>query len=155
MAFFELRNAKDMLDKSFREYERLQNDFTIDNVFNYFVTAYHVKDYLEKCNPELDAQIKSLYGEQDFLDCNSVCNKGKHFKLEHANKDKQEKTPKPNPDAIIWSGAIGGAPLNAMAINDSDKWILVFAEDSRQIDIKYLAERILEKLNKFFKENKI
>ncbi len=37
-----------MFEKAEREHQRLQNEFTIDNVFNFFVTAHHIKDYVEK-----------------------------------------------------------------------------------------------------------
>jgi len=35
-----------MLSKVRRELARLRDDVNIDTVFNFFVTAYHVQDYL-------------------------------------------------------------------------------------------------------------
>jgi hypothetical protein len=48
MGFFELRTPADMLRKAERELSRFQSEFNIDNLFNFFVTAYHVQDYIEK-----------------------------------------------------------------------------------------------------------
>ena len=57
MGFFDFGTAKDMLDKAKREFKRLENaappdeipsdDFK-DHVYNFFVTGYHITDYLDK-----------------------------------------------------------------------------------------------------------
>lgn len=58
-SFFELRTPRDMLEKAERELQRLRADFTIDNLFNFFVTAYHIRDYVQEATTvpqsELDA----------------------------------------------------------------------------------------------------
>lgn len=43
MAYFELRTPRDMLEKAEWELQRFRDDRTIDNLFNFFVTAYHVE----------------------------------------------------------------------------------------------------------------
>ena len=42
MSFFELRTPRDLLEKAHREHDRLTCAFNIDNVFNFFVTAFHI-----------------------------------------------------------------------------------------------------------------
>jgi hypothetical protein len=48
VTFLELRTRRDMLMKAKREHSRLKTIFDIDNVFNFFVTANHIRDYIEK-----------------------------------------------------------------------------------------------------------
>lgn len=44
--FFELKSPRDMLEKARREFSRLRSDLNTDNVFNFFVTIHHIKDYV-------------------------------------------------------------------------------------------------------------
>lgn len=37
-----------MLEKARREHARMSSSFDIDHVFNFFVTANHIRDYVEK-----------------------------------------------------------------------------------------------------------
>jgi hypothetical protein len=48
MSFLTLATARDIFEKAKREYSRMLSDPNIDNVFNFFVTAYHIRDYIEK-----------------------------------------------------------------------------------------------------------
>lgn len=138
MAFFELRTPRDMLEKAKREYAKLQQQWDIDNVFNFFVTAWHIKDYIEGTEAVENTVLADFLADQDIKDCNYLCNKGKHLKLRNAT----------NHISTIWNGCLNGAPLNAIEINGNDKWILINGD--REVDTKWLAERVLAKWEKFF-----
>lgn len=138
MALFELRTPRDMLDKARREYQRLTERFDIDNLFNFFVTAYHVSDYIRKTGVVAQVVLETFLQDQDIKDCRDLCDKGKHLAL----------SKRPNPTTHVWSGCINGAPINALPINGGDKWVL-FTGD-RTVDVEWLAERVLRKWETFF-----
>lgn len=86
MGFFELGTPKDMLEKARRELARLEADVSIDHVFNFFVTAFHIADYLDE---RLRKKVrKKLW----FKHCGDAGNKAKHMKLTRDRPD--PKTPK-------------------------------------------------------------
>ena len=138
MTFFELRTPRDMLEKAKREYNRLRQQFNIDNVFNFFVTAYHIHDYVLKTNAVPQVDLEQFAKDQDIRDCRDLCDKGKHLRL-----DKRA-----DPSTIIWNGTIGGAPIGALPIGGGDKWVLF--SGNREVDIEWLAERVLSKWESFF-----
>ena len=136
--YFELRAPRDMLEKAKREHERLTENFNIDNVFNYFVTAYHIQDYFDEKSVIKD-EVKIFLKDQDLEDCKDLCNKGKHLALSRG---------RPDPRTQIMRGFINGAPLNTMSINAGKKWIMHL--DNRIVDIELLANRVLVKWDDFF-----
>lgn len=73
--FFELQSPRDMLNKAKREFARLKTDLNTDNVFNFFVTAHHIKDYAK------DYRIPESQFPRgvDFRLCRDLCNMGKHL----------------------------------------------------------------------------
>ena len=101
MAFFELANPRDMFQKAERELQRLQTDFTIDNVFNFFVTAYHIQDYVRTTSSVPQVDLEAFLKDVDLQDCRDLCDKGKHVRL----------TKRADPTTAAWSGAISGAPM--------------------------------------------
>ncbi len=137
MAFFELSTPRDMLEKAKREHAALEQRFDIDNIFNFFVTAHHVEDYIRKTKSLEKAVVDTFVEGQDLKDCRDLCDKGKHLQL----------TKRKDPLTTIWSGCLNGAPLNELAINGDDKWVLINGD--REVDVKWLAERVLTKWEKF------
>jgi hypothetical protein len=55
--------------------------FNIDNVFNFFVTAYHIQDYICKTGVVPQPALDAFLGDQDILDARDLCDKGKHLRL--------------------------------------------------------------------------
>lgn len=147
MAYFELKTPRDMLEKARREYQRLEEQFNIDNVFNFFVTAYHIIDYIKvpinekKTNAVKQIDIDTFLSDRDIQDCHDLCDKGKHLKL--------DKNGRQNPVTRIQKGYLNAAPLNTLTVNGGDKW--VFSINDRTVDIKPLAKRVLTKWEDFFK----
>jgi hypothetical protein len=45
--FFEISSPRHMLEKAKREFARMKAELNTDTIFNFFVTIYHVKDYVE------------------------------------------------------------------------------------------------------------
>ncbi|MCK9398303.1 MAG: hypothetical protein M0Q44_22295 [Methylobacter sp.] len=138
MAFLELRTPRDMLNKAEREYERLRTNFNIDNVFNYFVTANHIRDYIMKTDSAKQVLIDSFFTDQDMKDCRDLCDKAKHLKL----------TKRLDPQTHKWSGCIGGAPIGVLPIGGDGEWELW--SNDRVVNIEQLAERVLTKWREFF-----
>lgn len=138
MALFELRTPHDMLEKARREHKRLTEHFDTDNLFNFFVTAYHISDYIRKTNVVSQTVIDTFLQDQDIKYCRDLCDKGKHLTL----------TKRPDPATQIWSGCLGGAPLGALPLGGGNKWVLVTAD--REVDIEQLAEQVLLKWEEFF-----
>lgn len=138
MAFFELRAPRDMLDKARREYQRLSERFDIDNLFNFVVTAYHISDYIRKTGAVAQGVLDTFLQDQDIKDCRDLCDKGKHLVL----------TKRSDPTTHVWSGYVGGAPIGMLPIGGGGKWVL-FTGD-REVDVEWLAERVLTKWGAFF-----
>ena len=126
-----------MFLKAEREYQRLQSEFTMDNVFNFFVTAHHIKDYVEKATAVPQKTLEIFLSDTDLKDCRDLCDKGKHLRLTHRD----------DPTTVMWDGTIGGAPLNELPIGSGDKWVLFSAD--REIDVLWLAERVITKWSTF------
>ena len=101
MGFFELGTAEKMLEKAKRELARLEDDVSIDPVFNFFVTAYHIVDTLPK-------KLKADVLKEDLIQrCADACNKAKHMKLDPLKQPKKHRrqdvtTPKHHHRCIVW-----------------------------------------------------
>lgn len=141
MPFFELSQPRDMLDKTRREYQRLSSQFDIDNLFNYFVTAYHIQDYIRATKAVSQEALDTLLQDPNIKDCQSACNLGKHLKLTRVIE----------PTTRVLSGSLNGAPIGGLAINDGERWVLSF--DSREVDVALLAKNVLQKWEEFFTVN--
>ncbi len=131
-----------MLEKARREHLRLSTQLNIDNLFNFFVTAYHIQDYIKTSKAMTDvADLNSLLETPDMRACRAICNQGKHLELE-------SKRGQTNPRSHIWHGCFGGAPFNRMPFNSGPEWV-VFV-DNREIDVRRLADRVLTMWEDFF-----
>jgi hypothetical protein len=140
MAYFELRTPRDMLEKARREHQRLLKHFNIDNVFNFFVTAYHIRDYIIETKAVRQVYLERFLKDQDLKDCHDLCDKAKHLVLKK----------RPNPSAHIWSGEFGGAPLGVLPFGGDGEWVLSI--DGRDVDVELLADRVMRKWDIFFSE---
>lgn len=146
MSFFEIRSPADMLNKARRELARIESEVSIDHVYNFFVTAYHVLDYLDdaKCAPR--EALEELRGEMLIQRCGDVCNKAKHVRL---------KRKRPDPTPLLWSGGINGAPINTIALNGGDERWILWADDNEYMEVESFARATVAKLENFFTEHKI
>ena len=148
--FFSLDTARAVFDKAAREYERLRATPSTDNVFNFFVTAYHVGDYLRADNQVAPDEIKALLNEPDMQRCAHVCNQGKHAVL-----TQREFKNRPSPVAAVESGAIGMSAINSHAINGAPPISLYYPDTQERVDILPLADRVMDRLAQFFADHKL
>jgi hypothetical protein len=107
----------------------------------FFVTAFHIRDYILKTNAVPKDIVNQFLQDVDLKDCRDLCDKGKHLRL----------TQRTDPSVAILEGTLGGAPLGAVVMGGDDVWMLF--SGNREVDIKWLAERVLEKWERFFATN--
>lgn len=103
---FELDSPRDLLAKARREQVRLREAIVTQNrtqiadaIFNFAVTAYHVKDWLKKSasgsyRPK-DVE-KHLFSVPVLRICREICNASKHRGLDEPAKDTQAVTASAN-----------------------------------------------------------
>jgi len=132
-----------MLEKTKREHARMHANFDIDHVFNFFVSAYHISDYIKKTDAAPQINIDTFLRDADMHACRDLCNIGKHMHLTHRT----------DPQTIIWSGCLDGAPLGELMLDGGEKWV-VFIGD-KQFDVESLAERVLIKWEAFFVQHSL
>ena len=132
-------SSTDMLSKARRELARLHNDVNIDTVFNFFVTAYHVQDYLRADAPKED--VDTLLTDPDIVVCRSICNQGKHLKVDRKASPVGAKV-------SGRSGVVGIGVVGEMVVGAGILWDLTY--DGTSHNPISLAERVLAKLEEFF-----
>ena len=141
MSYFELRSPRDMLGKAERELARLQGDRTIDNIYNFFVTAYHVQDSVKAAQAVPAEALRAFLRDEDLRDCRAMCHKGKHFHL----------SGHPNAVTDIVDSSFGGASFGEVCYGEDDVRTLMY--DGRVVDIESLPGRVIEKWRRFFSEH--
>ena len=142
--FFAIRDHRDMLAKAEREFVRMRADLNTDTLFNFFVTEYHVIDYV-KASAIPVTIIDKMYADPDFKMCRFICNKGKHLELTKEDKDAQF--------FRGYSGAMNSAPINSTPLNGGtpDRFVV----DGRNVDVFRLGQDMIVKWNEFFVTNGI
>jgi len=143
--FFGISNPRYMLEKAKREFGNMKSHISTDSIFNFFITAYHVKDWVKIQYPTLEPKCKTFLADPDLQMCEYICVKGKHLIA----------TWKPYPfDTQHSKGAVfGEAMFGEVAFGESESYSLIV--DGREIDIIALAQRLLAKWEGFFKDNDI
>jgi hypothetical protein len=54
-----------------------------DEVFDFSVTAYHVRDWVKSLHPHLESHVVSLFSSNRMLQaCRDIANSNKHFELD-------------------------------------------------------------------------
>jgi hypothetical protein len=113
----------------------------VDSVFNFFVTAYHVKDYLLASNPSNRPAVEALYADPDLLACQAICNQGKHLKVDRRARPVGQKL-------SGRSGLVGVGTIGQMMVGASEEWDLTW--DGVPIDPIRLGECVLARLEAYF-----
>jgi hypothetical protein len=135
--FFELKTPRDMLNKAGREHARLVHNTDIDNVFNFFVTAYHVCDYVRVCHPGLQSAVNVLVADHDIADCRALCANAKHLRV----------TKLLQPSSHVVSSGNGAGSGDETSVADDTWWIEI---GKRKVEVRELAQRVVDKLDAFF-----
>ena len=127
--FFELQSARDMLNKARREFSRLQSDLCTDNVFNFFVTAHHIKDYAkDEGIPESE-----FLNVADFQLCRKICNMAKHL----ADHGKYKDNTFTAQSVTLWDEGLWDDGL-------WDGKEAIFFFEGSLLDILQIAERVIK-----------
>ena len=130
-----------MLNKAERELARVRQEFSIDNVFNFFVTAYHIQDYIRVTGAVPQLALDSFLQDPDIHACHDLCDKGKHLKL----------TKRPDPATHIADGCFSGAAFGELAIGEGERWSLLY--NDRGVDVHSLPERVIRKWREFLEQH--
>jgi hypothetical protein len=132
--FFALQSPRDMLEKARREFSRLKNDLSTDNVFNFFVTVHHIKDYAKVSGVPDD----QLPGGGDFQLCRIMCNLAKHLADHGKYKDNKFSLE----SIMLWDEGLW----------DESLWegkLATFYLEGKQVDILEIAERVINDWDAF------
>jgi hypothetical protein len=143
MSTLELKTPRDILEKAKRELIRLKAELNVDNVFNFFVTAYHIQDYIKNSKSAPQANLDAFIKGSEIQLCKDMCNQGKHLKLSN----------KKNLNTTHLSGTFGGAPFGALPFNSSGMWLVM--SDNQAMEVEILANNVIKKWEEFFKDNNI
>jgi hypothetical protein len=133
-----------MLEKAKREFEKMRLDLNTDNIFNFFVTAYHIMDYVKAQVTADQEAIGKMCNDPDFKMCNFICNKGKHLKLakEEANL------------TVYFRGATyKGFRYKAHRYKEGPSYYLLAG--SQRINLLELGGRLLQKWEEFLSESSV
>lgn len=139
-AFFEISSPRDLLEKAKRDYAKMKADTSTDTIFNFFVTTYHVKDYVQALGTVPKSAIDGLYDDPDFKMCQFLCNKGKHIKLRSPYEAKHE--------AAVAGGVLGSFVLGVDKLGGPERFVVL--DGGKEVDTVDLGAKLLEKLGAFF-----
>jgi len=141
-AFFELRTPRDILEKATRDYAKMEAETSTDTIFNFFVTTYHVVDYVKALDTVPLSAIEQLYNDPDFKMCQFLCNKGKHIKL------RQESLFEAKYEAAIAGGRLDSFVLGADVLGGAERFVVL--DGGKEVDTVGLGKKLLQKWGAFF-----
>jgi len=146
-AFFEIGSPRDLLEKAKRDYAKMKAGTSTDTIFNFFVTAYHVVDYVKALGAVPESTISNLYDDPDFKMCQFLCNKGKHIKL------RQSHTYQAKHEAAVAGGTLGSFVLGSDVLGGPERFIVL--DGASEVDTGELGARLIRKWETFFSTNGI
>ena len=151
--FFEDKTPRQKLAKAKREFQKLQTDLTSDNIYNFFVTAYHILDSVKVTLGVPDKTCRELCSHPDFKDlclnsdfkkCRYICDKEKHIVLKRGDEFKTYR----RPAAVFGQVGFNEAPYNA-------KPAYFVIDNNEQVDALELGQRIIDLWENFFVKHNI
>ena len=143
--FFEFETPRQLLEKAEHEFQRLIDDVTSDNVFNFFVSAYHIVDRIKEIDSIPPKDIRDLNSNPDFRKCRYICLKSKHLKL---NKGDDEFDTHRRP-AAIWGDAVWGESMW-----DTGRAYFIIEKNER-VDVLELGQRVINLWESFLNQHHI
>jgi len=144
--FFENRTPRQRLGQAKREFQKLQNDLTNDNISHFFVAAYHIIDSIEIIGTVPDEDIRELRSNPDFRKCRYVCNKIKHPVLTKSPDDEFKTYRRP-------AAICGQIRFNEVPCNSTLAYFII--DENEQVGVLELGQRIIDLWEKFFSEHNI
>jgi hypothetical protein len=147
-SFFEISHPRHLFNKAQRDFDKMKANVNTDTVFNFFVTAYHIKDYVKTERNDLTDVIEKVLREDEDLGwCDYLCQKGKHLKVD-AERLKGRPT---LGTKCVGSSVLGKAILGEAVLGSMGRTILL--ADGKPIDVVAIGQRVLEKWRRFLEEN--
>jgi hypothetical protein len=147
--FFGIENPGDYLAKLEREYARFKSEPECDHpdhIFNFMVTAHALLEYVVKLAPQHSNAVGQLAGTGPMQLCRDIGNRSKHVTLTRNNRL--------NPESYEESGAIGGAPINAVPINGGSRWKVGYPGRD-WFDAEEVVDQVMFGWRSFFQQNNI
>lgn len=143
MSFFGINSPRAMLDKAEWNYAQFKADPTIYRLADFFISAHHIQDYMEKDQPDTKAPpwLRAFTDQQDIKDCRDLCDVSKHYKLTNRGRV--------TPETFTLTGEVCGAEIGVLEIGAGDKWVMTTA-GNREIDVIWLADRVMQKWRELF-----
>ncbi|OAE52894.1 hypothetical protein A7J71_18180 [Achromobacter insolitus] len=151
--FFGLHSAYDLLNKLGRDWNKLEASTNPDTLFNFFVTAWSIHDWVKEERPDLVDALNTIYGSTGPLFyCREIGNKAKHFRLRNNRTNEH-----PDPTSTIASvGAFASQGLNDVDVNGGRlQWQLYYADRLVIEDAVAYALSSVHELVDFFKRHGI
>lgn len=140
--FFEIVSPRDLLEKAKRDYEKIKIDTSTDTIFNFFVTAYHIVDYVRALGTVAQTEIDKLYLDTDFRMCQFLCNKGKHIQLRGNEPYEAKHVP------AIQGGVLGSFVLGVDRLGGPEKFVIV--DGTQEFDVIKVGNNLIMKWEDFF-----
>ncbi len=138
-----ISSPADMLKKSRHELENMRHELNGDTVFNFFVTIYHIIDYVAPVAPK--NEVKRMRDDPDFQMARFLCFRQKHFTLEPQYRKKTSE---------ILMGARSGIARSG-AVRSAEPVRLRLYCDEKEVRLIELADRLITKWEEFFTKNGI
>jgi len=145
--FFGLNNARDLLNKLGRDFEKLEDQPNVDSLFNFFVTAGSIKDWILVERPELKDRVDDLYNGR-LLYCLEIGNKAKHLVLTKS----RGRVGLPDPVTTVSDlSTLNGTAINDVAVGSTAYgWSLGYGEETHVPDLLEYAKEVVYTLVDFF-----
>jgi hypothetical protein len=144
--YFEITSPRDLLAKAKRDYERMKADLSTDTILNFFVTTYHIVDYVKALGTVTNPQIEQLYADPDFKMCQFLCNKGKHIKLRDGDIYEAKHDP------AIPGGILSTFVFDYDKLGGPERFIVV--DGIKEVDVVELGARLIQKWETFFGDHR-
>ena len=146
-----LKTPRDMLSKLHRERTRLDEEVNPDNLFNFVVTGYHIKDWI-KNDPSVPQAAKddlaSIRSNPFLGACRDVANASKHFTLDKGYKGQvAAKT------SATSGWGIGGYGKGPYGVGEYS--IVVVLTDGQRFDARELAQGVIGLWEAFFAKHSL
>ena len=140
--FFEIASPRDLLAKAKRDYEKMKIDTSTDTIFNFFVTAYHIVDYVKALGTVPQTAIDTLYSDTDFRMCQFLCKKGKHIQLRGNEPYEAKHVP------AIQGGILGSFILGYDILGRTETFVIV--DGTQELDVVKIGDDLIKKREDFF-----
>jgi hypothetical protein len=140
-----LDSPADILQKACHDFDVLRESVTAYSVFNFFVTCYHIRDYIHSSSAAPKAAVAALFADADFQLVRFLCNREKHMELRPSSaRDHYE---------LLMGARSGIARSGAVRSGEKIRWHIYV--DGRRVETVALGERVLAKWKMFFDEHGI